>query len=594
MMQTDIRMRVVILSSSSAGLHQDAKLIEQVLREANASGHFRATSIDHMDPVSFYGSPRRPPRAVDVQIHLEVPCRAAWRWARYNIVVVNQEWWRDTAWKWALAPVEKGGAHMFIFKSHYARSLFPDLDGKRCRVFAWRCGPELQTSLSHLSSATRDKKPAEFLYLVGASVNKLAAAKTVCAAWRSDWPTLRVVAAPTALDELRTAAPEAAANVVWQTTYESDAARVATQVEHKYHVVASAAEGFGHTFAEAAALGALPLWTDIPVYKELWEPIVGNVGKICGVGGGAGADISTAVESLLRLTEEEELKLRGALRRASTTRIKEFRTVWKALLGIIDHKLQRTEALAMPPRALAAAELPRVAIISLTRNRPRWFTNMARNILNTEYPTEKLSWVIVDDSDGDKRVDEAVMKFQTVHTRLDVRYVSLARPLSVGAKRNRGCEAAPADAEVFVMMDDDDYYPACSVAARVTWLLRSAAECVYCSTIPMYDCRRYISAVNVPPLDLSPAERVSEASLCFTRKFITDRKFPADVSMAEGEGFIVGREEQTVEIPPEGIIVSFIHGANASSRRVPEASEPNGCHYGFDDEYFSYITSLAS
>ena len=578
-------MRVVILSSSSAGLHQDAKLIEQVLREANASGHFRITSIDHMDPVSFYGSPHRTPRAVDVQIHLEVPCRAAWRWARYNIVVVNQEWWRDAAWKWVLAPVEKGGAHMLIFKSHYARSLFPELEGKRCRVVAWRCGSELQTSLSGAS----DKKP-EFLYLVGASVNKLAAAKTVCEAWRPDWPALRVVAVPTALDELRAAVPDATKNgVVLQAAYESDAARVAAQVEHGYHVVASAAEGFGHTFAEAAALGALPLWTDIPVYKELWGPIVGNVGKISG-----GGDIATAVESLLGLTEEEERKLRGALRHASATRIKEFRTAWKALLGAIDHKLKSTAALAMPPRALAAAELPRVAIISLTRNRPRWFTNMARNILNTEYPTDKLSWVIVDDSDGDKRVDEAVMKFQTVHTKLDVRYVSLARPLSVGAKRNRGCEAAPADADVFVMMDDDDYYPACSVAARITWLVRSGAECVYCSTIPMYDCRRYISAVNVPPLDLSPAERVSEASLCFTRKFITDRKFPADASMAEGEGFIVGREEQTVEIPPEGILVSFIHGANASSRRVPEASEPNGCHYGFDDDYFSYITSMAS
>jgi hypothetical protein len=70
-------------------------------------------------------------------------------------------------------------------------------------------------------------------------------------------------------------------------------------------------------------------------------------------------------------------------------------------------------------------------------------------------------------------------------------------------------------------------------------------------------------------------------------------KFPAAVSVAEGEGFLERRTEETVEIPPEGIIVSFLHGANATSRRVPESSEPNGCHYGFDDEYFAYISGLA-
>jgi hypothetical protein len=142
-------------------------------------------------------------------------------------------------------------------------------------------------------------------------------------------------------------------------------------------------------------------------------------------------------------------------------------------------------------------------------------------------------------------------------------------------------------------MDDDDHYPPGSVAGRVAWLRGLGVGCVYCSTLPMYDCSRYISAVNVPPLDLSPIERISEASLCFTRAFFAERGFPAPVDVAEGEGFLVDRLAAAAEIPPEGIIVSFIHGANATSRRVPESSEPNGCHYGFDDEFFTYITNCA-
>ena len=141
-------------------------------------------------------------------------------------------------------------------------------------------------------------------------------------------------------------------------------------------------------------------------------------------------------------------------------------------------------------------------------------------------------------------------------------------------------------------MDDDDHYPSGSIAGRVAWLKATKAGCVYCSTLPMYDCTNYISAMNVPPLDLSPCERVSEASLAFTREFYAAGKFPASVNIAEGEGFIAGRVQQAVEIPPEGIIVSFLHGKNATSRRIPETREPNGCHYGFDDDYFKYISEL--
>jgi hypothetical protein len=144
-----------------------------------------------------------------------------------------------------------------------------------------------------------------------------------------------------------------------------------------------------------------------------------------------------------------------------------------------------------------------------------------------------------------------------------------------------------------MMMDDDDHYPVSSIRARMAYLTDPAIECVYCSTLPMYDSKRYISAMNVPPLNLSVAERISEASLAFKRSFFEAGKFPASVNVAEGEGFIVGRESLTAEISPRGIIVSFLHGGNATSRRVPESTEANGCHYGFSDEFFTYISEIS-
>ena len=43
--------------------------------------------------------------------------------------------------------------------------------------------------------------------------------------------------------------------------------------------------------------------------------------------------------------------------------------------------------------------------------------------------------------------------------------------MHIGEKRNKAISAAPAEASVFVMMDDDDHYPAGSVAGRVAWLV---------------------------------------------------------------------------------------------------------------------------
>jgi hypothetical protein len=611
-------LRVVILTRSARnaespawGLGVDARVVEQVLREMHAGAHVRIESIDHMDPLSFVGGPRKP-RHVDVQIHLEVPCRAAWPWARANLVVVNPEWWPRAAWDWVTAPVARGGADMFLFKSHHARALFPEVESGRTRVVQWRAGPEIQTALSTLPSsaaAAATSAAAEFLFLVGASANKLAAAHVICRAWRASWPPLRVVGTDKVLDLLRPSVV-AGSGTVLQPCYPSDAERIAAQAAHAFHVVASEAEGFGYTFAEAASLGALPLWTRIPVYDELWGPIVGSTGRIEVGGAGAAstfrdtprpfteAAVVTAVEGLLSLDATDAARLRGALRHAASTRIREFRHDWRALMGTVAHRLSAgsSAVVRIPHGPLAAEELPHVAVLTITRNRPRWFANMARNILLADYPTDKLTWVIVDDGDAATggRVDEAVARFQSANPRVAVRYVSLPRPLPLGAKRNRACEAAPADATVFVMMDDDDHYPKGSIAARVAWLKSTGAGCVYCSTLPMYDCKNYISAVNVPPLDLAPEERVSEATLCFKREFWVARPFPAAVSVAEGEGFLAGRVAEAAEIPPEGVIVSFLHGANATSRRVPDATEPNGCHYGFDDDFFTYISGLAA
>jgi hypothetical protein len=141
------------------------------------------------------------------------------------------------------------------------------------------------------------------------------------------------------------------------------------------------------------------------------------------------------------------------------------------------------------------------------------------------------------------------------------------------------------------MMDDDDHYPETSFRRRVAYLTKGRLQvgCAVCTSIAMYDLRTGVSAVNVPPFDLSLGQRCSEATLTFTRDFWLARKFGA-VDMAEGEAFLEGREGAIAEMPPQQIIVALSHGTNTSRRKTPEG-EP-GCFWGFPRELIMFLHGL--
>ncbi len=584
--------RVVILSRTSKwGLDTDSKLVEQVFREAHALKSFSVASIDHMDSYQFTN-----PKPVDIQVHLEVPCRQAWPWAKLNILVVNPEWWPKKAWDWALTT-----ADLVVFKSPHAAALFPEVPVQKQVVIPWRTG--IQT----LPSTNAKKNTV--IYLVGDSKNKLAAAKRIVEAWLPSWPPLNLWGSRTAIDKLHPYISSSSADIVASSEYRTNEQKLKAQQEAKYHCVASVAEGFGYTMAECGIVGSLPLWSGLKVQDSMWGSVLEGKGRIeteevsndeqeaCQF---REFPIQISIEEIQRagnvlfsLSESEYARLTSAFQKKALEVQRQFREGWRQALKSLASLKKITQPFVL--RRIPKDDLPHVAVITLTRNRPKWWANMTQNILKSDYPTEKLLWVIVDDGDGMGRVDAQVQTFREKTPTIQVEYVSLTKSATIGSKRNKGCKAALARApntEVFLMMDDDDHYPKSSIEARVTYLKDMKKGCVYCSTLPMYDCRRYISAMNVPPMDLSPAERVSEATLAFTRQFWETKQFPAEVNMAEGELFVAGRDAETAEIPPDGIIVSFLHGGNSTSRRVPESQEPNGCHYGFSDEYFTYLSGM--
>jgi hypothetical protein len=242
----------------------------------------------------------------------------------------------------------------------------------------------------------------------------------------------------------------------------------------------------------------------------------------------------------------------------------------------------------MPP-LLNQADCPPITVITLVHNRPNFIENACLNLLSSDYPRDKIEWLVVDDSEPEKSPSNKIIQFAEKFEPGKISYVPLLEKKSIGYKRNLAVEKAAHN--ILVMMDDDDHYPSTSFRRRVAYLLKGRRNygCATCTTIAMYDLLKGTSAVNVPPYSLSLGERCSEASMVFTRDFWRARPFE-DTNMAEGEKFIQGRESQVVEMPPQQMIVALSHGSNLSGRKMPD-TKPS-CFWGFPRPLLEFLHGL--
>jgi glycosyltransferase involved in cell wall biosynthesis len=228
-------------------------------------------------------------------------------------------------------------------------------------------------------------------------------------------------------------------------------------------------------------------------------------------------------------------------------------------------------------------DLPDISIITITKDR-RIFMPIAKySYMIQSYPEDKMEWVIVDD--GDDPIEDTLIGVP------NVKYVRCEQGMTISQKRNLAVKNAMYD--ILVTMDDDDVYPNNSVLHRVAMMLKQPAkECAFCTTIPCYDITKFSSFMNVPPTTLHMSERVSEATLVFTKKFWEECEFDNSVHIGEGNAFIRGREQMCRELSPQDVIVSLVHPKNTSSRKMPEMKESNGCHWGFNENLFSMVSQI--
>ena len=557
-------MNIIVLANKSNqyGLYKDVAGIRKVLGGYN---------VKHCDPLEA-------PIPADILIHLEVPVYGWAPWGRVNILMINPEHWAPE-WDMYLSKFD-----VVIARDEITAQLF----SKKARevvCIPWALPPrEIKSPVKPVND--------EFLWVLAGSVNKRAYVPTLIKAWKPTYPSLTI--STTVPFDI---ADELPPNIKILSGDMSIKDREVFNA-FKGHICCSRAEGFGYTAAEAEQNGSFTILNSLPCYMNDYADSTGvaflssNLENVYYDTGAPLEDLQkeldNAINQFMLFGTNDSL----AREAESTKRWKRF---VEKLAGLISEQvgiIKNQSPLILPPRIDV---FPQISIVTLIYNRKKFFDLACHSLLISDYPKDKIEWIIVDDSDDPmEQNSDTIMGVANSTTTFKIVYVPLTGKRAISDKRNIGVEKASSN--IILFMDDDDHYPETSIRRRVAWLTKHpwSPKAVACTTIACYDLVKGISAVNVPPWDLPLEQRISEATLTFYKSWWMGRPFSRGVHIGEGEGFLSGRSHDVLEIPPQQIIVAFSHGKNVSSRRVPSGADVKpGCFWGFEKEFLVFIHALA-
>lgn len=561
------------------GLSQDIRVFEYAIRELNKG--MRTLHFHTKDPLE-------PPIPADINIHIEIPVYVAVPWASVNILMVNPEWYTPE-WDGYISRFDALLVRDQASKTRFA-ARFPDLT---VECIPWCLPPRKLLSLKGASTSPKDG----FVWFVAGSQNKRRAVEWMVPHWKENYPPLTICSVEPFPETL-----QQAANVRFITKDLSEEERLQYSLQHPGQVCISTAEAFGYGTAEAEQVGAWMLLNNLDVYVQDYTNVQistplceKSYARVLDVSGAFPEDQLEAALNAFQDANFVELRENGVkqaeARRKATLVAWQSTEFWRFL---VDRAMDRKETKPkhLPP-VLMPDDCPPISIITLLYNRRKFFDLACHNIMLSDYPKDKIEWIVVEDSDDpNEDASDRVIQVGLKAAPLQLAYMPLGKKTPIGEKRNKGIEKAKHD--IILFMDDDDHYPETSLRRRVAWLTKHPMKpkCVACTTIAAYDLLRGVSAVNSPPFDLSLGKRISEATMAFYRSWWETKKFAAD-ELSEGEHFLQGREAEVLELPPQQIIVAFSHKKNTSGRRIPADDAKPGCFWGFPKEYLVYIHKLA-
>jgi hypothetical protein len=249
---------------------------------------------------------------------------------------------------------------------------------------------------------------------------------------------------------------------------------------------------------------------------------------------------------------------------------------------------KRTSGLKFNRTEYTDDDLPSLSIITLYNTTPKMFKLPILNYTSTDYPKDKVEWIIVANAASDDGI-EALLPPPEFRAKFKIKYIECASDLSEGARRNLAIEAS--NNEVVLNMEDDYFFYQTGFKNIIMELMLSEKSCIGCSTIGAFHITRFISVIATVGMNETYSNRVYPGTLCFYKHFWKSGQFGDDDTNGIAK-FIKGRMNEYCESSWEDKYVSLVYSGNEHLKQVPENQQPNGCHYKLSKKVFEFVTSL--
>ena len=198
--------------------------------------------------------------------------------------------------------------------------------------------------------------------------------------------------------------------------------------------------------------------------------------------------------------------------------------------------------------------LPFVSIMTPTYNRRPFFPMIIKCFLHQDYPPEKMEWIIIDD--GTDLVEDLVAHIPRV------KYFKYAEKMVLGRKRNYMHEKASGD--IFVYMDDDDYYPPQRVSHAVERLMNSTAMCAGTNELHCY----FNHIKKIYQFGPYGGIQATANTFAFKKEYIKENRYYDDAVLAEEKVFLKNFTVEMVLLDPRKTLLVFSHLHNTFDKKI--------------------------
>lgn len=203
---------------------------------------------------------------------------------------------------------------------------------------------------------------------------------------------------------------------------------------------------------------------------------------------------------------------------------------------------------------ISTDDLPNVTLITSIRNNKSGFYFVVRNFYKLEYPKEKITWIIADDSEEGQEVRDLIPGNDQ-----RIKYISCKMGknsfLPISKKINLCMNYVTNNNEYIVHFSDNQYYPPMSVLSRVKVLMsanknsNNKIKCTGSTEFGVFDIVKNKSYQKFYPDANNNKTVMYGPSLCYLKEWWDVRKFDENRYVMETFYFTRGRLHQVIEMP---------------------------------------------